>query len=65
MTTQMVDLTKLLLGTLVTITTIYACKITYLYVQETKQVSYLQGKMEMMEYNLEMLDNGPYTKGHK
>jgi len=62
MTTEMGDLTKYILTALLLVITTYACKITYLYVQETKQVSYLQGKVEMMEYNLEMTDRGPYIK---
>lgn len=58
----MITLTDALIKVAILTLAIYACKITYLYVQETKQVSYLQGRGEMLEYNLEMQEHYPYKK---
>lgn len=60
----MITLTDALIKACVVALAVYAGRITYLYVQETKQVSYLQGKTEMLEYNLEMGEQYPYTR-HK
>ena len=58
----MITLTDALIKACILALIVYACKITYLYVQETKQVSYLQGRQEMLEYNLEMQEHYPYQK---